>query len=129
MSNPATLVPFTGANDPRRHNGRKKGSKNLATLIRELENEEFDWSQVPKHGQKLQAHFGGKSPLKVIVLVTMLQGIRGSKDAREWLRKAGYGDQLDVTSKGESIAPKVVSGIEPHVKPQSETVSSDSGDQ
>ena len=28
-------------------NGRPAGSKNLATIIRELEDENFDWSLVP----------------------------------------------------------------------------------
>ena len=34
--NKNNLVPFSGKNDPRRQNGRKKGSKNLSTIVREL---------------------------------------------------------------------------------------------
>ena len=30
------LKPFTGADDPRRQNGRKKGSKNFSTIVGEL---------------------------------------------------------------------------------------------
>ena len=36
MTNTKNLIPFTGANDPRRQNGRKKGSKNLSTIVGEL---------------------------------------------------------------------------------------------
>ena len=36
MNSYNNLKPFTGANDPRRQNGRKKGSKNLSTIVNEL---------------------------------------------------------------------------------------------
>ena len=36
MGNTENLKPFTGANDPRRQNRRKKGSKNLSTIVGEL---------------------------------------------------------------------------------------------
>lgn len=38
----ANLKPFTGANDPRRQNGRKKGQINRRTAIRELLAQEVD---------------------------------------------------------------------------------------
>ena len=42
MANINNLKPFTGASDPRRQNGRKKGSKNLSTIVIELLGEEMD---------------------------------------------------------------------------------------
>lgn len=38
----ANLKPFTGADDPRRQNGRKKGQINRRTAIRELLSQEID---------------------------------------------------------------------------------------
>jgi hypothetical protein len=130
MANEQNLKPFTGADDPRRMNGRPKGRKNLATLIRELEEEDFDWSKIPKLSDEAKENLKSiGSPLKAIVLVATTQALTGNKEAREWLRRAGYGDKLDVTSKGESIAPKIVSAIEPNARTQSETASSDPSDQ
>lgn len=125
MANEENLVPFKKGEDPRREgNGRPKGRKSLATIIRELENEDFDWTIIPKHGKEFQerfAHIG--SPFKVITLVATLQAIRGSKDAREWLRKSGYGDKLDLTSDGKKIeSPLIVSVVKGrNVEPQAET--------
>lgn len=136
--NTSGLVPFTGANDPRRSNGRPKGSKNFATIIKELENEEFDWSLFPKENKELQQFienmFPIGSPLRAIVYRALIDAITGTPaekaSAREWIRKAGYGDKLDVTSKGESIAPKIVSDIVPRdVRTQAETSTSNSSDQ
>ena len=36
MANTSNLRPFSGANDYRRQNGRRKGSKNLSTIVEEL---------------------------------------------------------------------------------------------
>ena len=42
MPNISNLKPFTGADDPRRQNGRTKGSKNLSTIVIELLGEEMN---------------------------------------------------------------------------------------
>lgn len=112
--------------------GKRKGTKNLATIIRELEDEEFDWSIIPIKDQnkmkKLLKDFGPVgSPFRVIVLKALFDSIFGKPaekaSAREWLRKAGYGDKVDVTSDGKRIqSPLVISTITPrHVEPESET--------
>jgi len=82
-------------------NGRPKGTKNLATIIRELESEDFDWTHVPIKNKEAVMQMG--SPFKAIVMVALGQAISGDKAAREWLRKAGYGDKLDVTSNEQTI--------------------------
>ena len=81
--------------------GKAKGTKSLATIIRELENEEFDWTHVPIKNKEAVMQIG--SPFKAIVIVALGQAIDGDKAAREWLRKAGYGDRLDITSDGERV--------------------------
>lgn len=96
-------------------NGRPKGRRNLATIIRDvLEDENFDWSVIPRHGKNLQERFGGLgSPWNVFVYLAMLQTMIGDKDARLWLTLAGYGNKIDVTSGGKEIQqPLVVSVIQ-----------------
>jgi hypothetical protein len=112
--------------------GRPKGTKNLASIVRELEEEQFDWSKFPKTSKKmkdlLETLYPMGSPLRAMVYVAVLDSISGKGiekiNAREWLRKAGYGDKLDVTSKGKRIKqePIIVSEIKArHVDPQTET--------
>ncbi|MFA9227979.1 MAG: hypothetical protein ACEQR7_06060 [Agathobacter rectalis] len=136
-NNDNNLVPFQNGDDPRRNvNGRPKGSKNLATIIRELEDEQFDWSQIPIKDQsklkKLLKDFGPVgSPFRVVVYKALFDSIFGKPpekaSAREWLRKAGYGDKVDVTSDGKRIqSPLIISTIQPrHVEPEIETEVSD----
>lgn len=100
-------------------NGRPKGSKNLATIIRELEAEDFDWSLVPIKQINAAKKIG--SPWRAVVYVAIAKAWGGDVRAMEWLRKSGYGDKLDVTSNGETIAPRVVSKIVPHAKSKAKT--------
>lgn len=89
----------------RNPNGRPKGSKNLKTIVRELEAEDFDWEQVPTNVNQAVKNLG--SPWKAIVYVALGQAVNGDEKAREWLRKSGYGDKLDLTSGGKPIAAEV----------------------
>lgn len=128
------LVPFpkgTSGNP----NGRPKGSKSLSTIIRELESEEFDWKLFPKHSRELKdfidLSYPIGSPFRAIVYRALLDAIGGKGvekvAAREWLRKAGYGDKLDLTSKGQRIKqePVIVSTIKPrHAQAETETTDS-----
>jgi hypothetical protein len=115
--------------------GKRTGRKNLATIIRELEEEEFDWSKVPvKDNEQLQSmieQFGPVgSPFRLMVFRAMLDAIGGTPaekaSAREWLRKAGYGDKFDVTSDGKKIeSPIIMSVIKSRdAQPQTETADS-----
>ena len=85
--------------------GKPKGTKNLATLVRELESEDFDWTHVPIKNKEAVAAMG--SPWKAILTVALGQAISGDKHAREWLRKSGYGDKLDLTTGGEPMTSLV----------------------
>lgn len=105
--------------------GRPKGSKSLATIVRELENEDFDWSLVPIKQKELAAKIG--SPWKAIVYTAIAKSFSGDTKAMEWLRKSGYGDKLDILSGGERIQsqPVIISQIGArHVKSDEETVDS-----
>lgn len=114
--------------------GRPKGRKNLATIIRELEEEQFDWSLFPKGNKALQEFIETAypigSPFRAIIYRAVLDAIVGKGiekiAAREFLRKAGYGDKLDVTSNGRTIQePKIISVIKKRdVTPEGETEAS-----
>lgn len=109
-------------------NGRPKGSKSLATYVRELADEDFDWSKIPQVGKKLEQEFGKLgSPLRVIVMKAAIDAMsKGDSQAREWLRKAGWGDKLDVTSDGKRIeSPVIISMVQPrNAQPETETTDS-----
>src|SRR5690554_3544401 len=96
MANEQNLKPFIGVDDPRRQNGRPRGAKNLATIVRELENEDFDWSQ-PYIKQK---NLSG-APWRAIVAVALSQALDGNILASEWLRKAAYGNGSAAVEKRE----------------------------
>ena len=125
------LVPFPKG-ESGNPNGRPKGRKSLATIIRELEEESFNWNLFPKHSKQLQEFIdlAGPigSPFRAIVYRAVLDSIVGKGiekvAAREFLRKAGYGDKLDLTSKGERIKqePIIISAIKPRKANESETI-------
>lgn len=107
-------------------NGRPKGRRTLATIIRDLEKEDFDWSKVPNLTDDDRKKFDGHSPFEVIATRALIQASMGDQKAREWLRKAGYGDKLDVTTDGRAIqSPAVISiiGVR-NANPQTETTES-----
>jgi len=113
MANEENLKPFVEGDDPRRNtNGRPKGGKNLATIVRELEAEDFDWSKVPIKQKDAVKSMG--SPWRAIVFTAVAKAVSGDVKAMEWLRKSGYGDKLDVTSNGKEIqSPLIISRISP----------------
>lgn len=96
------LIPASKG-EIRNPNGRPKGSKNLTTIVRELEDENFDWSKMPTQQKDGVTKLG--APWKAITYVAMERALDGDIRAADWLRKAGYGDKVDVTTQGESINP------------------------
>jgi hypothetical protein len=103
MANLQNLKPFTGIDDPRRQNGRPKGSKNLATVVRELENEDFDWSKIPSKRKNLSG-----SPWQAIVYTAIAKALKGDIRAMEWLRQSGYDNKLVVEHQETYFRPPVV---------------------
>lgn len=92
--------------------GKPKGRRNLATIIRDLEETDFDWVTVPNLTDEDRKRFNGRSPFEVITTAALWQAAAGDQKAREWLRKAGYGDRLDVTTAGRAIkSPAIISVI------------------
>lgn len=97
---PNKPTQFSSENQPAGR-GRPKGSKNLATIVQELENEDFDWDLVPIK-QKDWAR-KAEIPWRALALTALAKGLSGDTKAMEWLRKSAYGDKLDLTSGGKPI--------------------------
>lgn len=93
MAKEDNLVPFTGADDPRRGH-KKKGSKHISTWIKEmLEDEEFEAILVNPKGGFIE--FKG-APLKAIIETARFRAALGDVKWAEWLAKYGYGSTLKV---------------------------------
>lgn len=109
--------------------GKPKGRKNLSTVVRELmEDPDFDWDKIPM-GKK-QKEYAKKigRPWDLIVMTAIAKSF-GQGDSRmmEFLRKSGYGDKLDITTKGKEIQqPVIISPIQKRdVETETETAGSD----
>ena len=85
------LKPFTGANDPRRQNGRKKGSKNLSTIVCELLDADMSLTEPIDEGLK---QYYGNSPTtyaKAVATAMIIKAINGDVRAATWV--ANYADK------------------------------------
>jgi hypothetical protein len=83
MSN---LKPFAGADDKRRQNGRKKGSKNISTIVREI----LDSDINPKLNlnNQITELVGTNSPLtyaRAMSLAIIIKAIGGDVRAADWV--------------------------------------------
>lgn len=108
-------------------NGRPKGRKNLATLVREMmEDEDFDWSLIPLSGNQREWAKKLGAPWKAIIATAANKSMMGDTRAMDFLRKSGYGDRLDVTTNGKEIqAPLLISVVQPrNVETETETIPS-----
>jgi hypothetical protein len=90
MANEQNLKPFTGADDPRRMNGKPKGTKHLSTYIQEaLVDPTFELKL--KDGTILK-----EMPIKAIIKTAVAKSVSGDTRAMEWLAKHGYGEKLNL---------------------------------
>lgn len=85
MTNTKNLKPFTGANDPRRQNGRKKGSKNLSTIVEELL--EANMSLTEPISDEMRRYFGNSPTTyaKAIAIAMIIKAINGDVRAATWV--------------------------------------------
>lgn len=73
----------------------KKGYKSLHKILKELEADKFDWSKTPLKRPEAMKKYGNTA-WEVIVARAAAQAAQGDRHAREWLRKAAYGDRIKV---------------------------------
>lgn len=93
----ANLKPFTGVDDPRRQNGRKKGQINRKTAIRKLLEQEIDPKLLLGSGDgEFLSGLKDKTYLEAIIFTLINQAI--NKDTRAsdlLLRELRYVDDND----------------------------------
>lgn len=105
------LKPFTGADDPRRMNGKPKGTKHISTWIQEMLNDP-DFELKLKDGTILKG-----APIKAIIKTAIAKGVSGDMRAFDILGKYGFGTKLDVTTNGKELPTpimKLENGILPN---------------
>lgn len=90
--------------------GKPKGRRSLSTIVRDMGERPIDWALMPDTPKtlELKARFRKKSAFEAITVVAADQALKGDNQAREWLRRAGYGDKMDITSNEETINQPVV---------------------
>lgn len=81
--------------------GKPKGAKNIATHIKELLNDETFEALLPDPREGWKTYKG--APVKAIVKAIAIKAMNGDVKAFDALAKHGYGEKLDVTSKGNEI--------------------------
>ena len=110
MSNVPEGVKFTPENAAEmgaKGGKAKAGSRHLSTIIREvLEN--IDWAKTTlKNKDELKRLYGNKG-WDAIVYVATTKAMAGDAKAMEWLAKHGYGQNIDITSNGETIKGAII---------------------
>lgn len=110
---PPGAIPTTGGgylvpNKPGQviaNSGRKKGSRSLSTVVRKIGERPINWDLMADNAKtlELKARFRKRTAFEAITIVATEQAMRGDNQAREWLRRAGYGDKMDVTTNDESL--------------------------
>lgn len=82
--------------------GKAPGTRSLSTIVRDLLEGEIDWELVPIKGSaEFAEKYKNKSAWEALVYSAYSKAMAGDAPAREWLRKSGYGDKLDLTNDGQ----------------------------
>lgn len=86
------LKPFTGADDPRRQNGRKKGSKNLSTIVNELLGANMSLTEPIDEGLKRYFQNSPTTYARAIAMAMIIKAINGDVRAATWV--SSYADKV-----------------------------------
>ena len=114
MANINNLKPFTGVNDSRRQNGRKKGSKNIANITRSLLDSEVNLKlPINKDICDYISNNGNISYMKAITLAMIIKAINGDVRAATWVADR-YDKLPDSTSVFEK--PALIFEVVPNKK-------------
>ena len=98
--NKNNLKPFIGANDPRRQNGRRKGSKNLSTIVNELL--DTDMSLTEPISDEMKQYFSNSPTTyaKAVATAMMVKAINGDVRAATWISNYADRQPPDETDTG-----------------------------
>lgn len=96
--------------------GRPKGSRNWATVTREILDDPLLFDKLLGSMERKPAWLKDANPRTLMDAITIAQSLKalgGSHFSAEWVRKTGFGDKIDITSNGETIKmePVIVSNI------------------
>ena len=80
------LKPFTGTNDLRRQNGRKTGSKNISTIVREILDSNID-TKLPLNDymKEIVSNNNSTTYAKAMSLSMIIKAINGNVRAADWV--------------------------------------------
>lgn len=85
MANIDNLKPFTGSDDPRRQNGRKKGSKNLSSIVNDLLSSNIDLTEPISDEMKQYFKNSSTTYAKAIAMAMIIKAINGDVRAANWI--------------------------------------------
>jgi len=115
MSKEDNLIPITSetaAELGAKGGSAKKGSKHLATIIRNIGNN-IDWDKTTLKDKAKMKEKYGKNGWKAVVYVAFTKAISGDPKAMDWLAKNGYGTKLDITTDDEPLNKVIVEWAKP----------------
>lgn len=112
MPNPQNLKPFTGANDPRRMNGKPKGTLSLSMHIKKLMNDENFEANILDSKLGILSYKGIPT---IAIIKTAIQKALNDKDKgiqyMEWLAKYGYGTSVEVKNEDINVKFEVMNRV------------------
>ena len=114
VMNTKNLKPFTGTNDPRRQNGRRKGSKNLSTIVNELLDADMSLTEPIDEG--LKQYFGNSSTTyaKAVATAMIIKAINGDVRAATWVSNYADRQPPDETDTGFFSSQPIVFEVVPN---------------
>ncbi len=94
--------------------GKTKGSVHLKTLIQNIGNN-IDWDKTTLKDKAAMKERYGNNAWQALTYVAFTKAMAGDPKAMDWLSKNGYGQNIDVTSNGETIKGATI-GFAEHPK-------------
>jgi hypothetical protein len=86
--------------------GAIKGRPTLKTIIKNmLEDEDIDWKKTSLNDTAKLENKYGKNGWKALVYVAFSKGMSGDMRAMDWLRRAQYGDKINLIDEEGNTAP------------------------
>lgn len=77
-------------------NGRPKGALSWSTVVKELLEDETLIEKIVKNPPAYIKTLNRKDAASIIAISMIAKAVSGDKQAADWLRKTGFGDQLDI---------------------------------
>ncbi len=107
--NEGNLVPFVEGYDPRRNTaGKAKGTFSLARRIKKHLRDPNLADKILKLKPEWWMALEDKDLADAIILAMIVKATTGDPKAAEWVRKAGFGDKLDLTTDDKPIKPIMI---------------------